>query len=128
MGNKIGSMTFLIRTLSNAFALWVAVFLISGLSVVTTNAPAIVAYLVAGAILAGVNTFVRPIVKFFSLPLYLLTLGLFFLVVNALMLMLTSWVSGIIGIGVSVAGFWWAVLGGIVIGIVNWIIDAIADR
>lgn len=118
-------MQLVIRIISNAFALWVATLLLSGVNVISSGAQNIVAFLIGGAVLAGVNMIVRPIVKTLSLPLYILTLGLFFLVVNALMLMLTSWISNQIGTGVTVDGFWWAVAGGIVIAVVNWVIDLV---
>ena len=127
-------MKFVVSTLSNAFALWVAVFLLGGLSTIsdgslgTETGTGILIYLAAGAILAVVNIFVRPIVKLLSLPLYILTLGLYFVVVNALMIMMTSWLSHTLGIGVVVAGFWWAVLAGIVVGIVNWFISLIVAK
>ena len=60
-----------------------------------------------------------------SLPLYLLTLGLFYFVVNALMLWLTSWLADLVGLGFRVRGFWTAVFGAIVITIVGWIIGLV---
>ena len=75
------------------------------------------------ALLFGVvNEFVRPVVAFLSFPLYLLTLGLMYFVVNALMLMLTSWIADLIDVGFHVQGFWTAVLGGIVIALVSWVV------
>ena len=67
-----------------------------------------------------VNMIVKPLVKLLSFPLYILTLGLFSLVVNALMLMLAGWISTSLGFGLEVEGFWWAVAGGLIIGIVSW--------
>ena len=63
---------------------------------------------------------VRPIVRLLSLPLYVLTLGLFILVVNALMLLLTSWIADLLDVPFHVDGFWAAVLGGLVISFVSW--------
>ena len=74
-------------------------------------------------ILGVVSSFVKPIVTFFSIPFIILTIGLFLLVINALMLMLTGWIAGLFDIGFHVDGFWAAVLGSIVITIVNWAID-----
>lgn len=128
-------MRFLISVICNAFALWVAVFLLNGMNVVSTNAgelpgggQQVLIFLVGGLILALINMIVRPIVATLSLPLYIITLGLFFIVVNALMLMLTSWVSNQVGIGVTVDGFWWAVAGGIVVGVVNWILGLLVPN
>lgn len=71
-------------------------------------------------ILGIVSNFVRPVVTFFSIPFIILTLGLFLLVINALMLMLTAWIAGGLGIGFHVEGFWNALAGSIIITIVNW--------
>lgn len=131
---------FLVRTGVNAAALWVAVFLLSGVTLkgaVSPDNPIANAspgwqqfayYLLAGAILALANSLVRPVVKFLSFPAYILTFGLFFIVVNALMLMLTSWITGNFDIGVFVDGFWWAVAGGIVIGLINTLFDALLPK
>src|SRR6476620_12129134 len=72
-----------------------------------------------GLILGLVSVFVEPVVKFFSIPFIIVTIGLFLLVINALMLLLTEWISGYWGLGFSVDGFWWALLGGLVITIVT---------
>ena len=71
-------------------------------------------------ILGVVTAIVKPIVTFFSIPFIILTIGLFLLVINALMLMLTAWIAGGVGIGFHVEGFWNALWGSIVITLVNW--------
>jgi putative membrane protein len=76
--------------------------------------------LLVALILGFVSSFVRPVVTFFSIPFIIVTLGLFLLVINALMLMLTAWIAGGVGIGFHVEGFWNALGGSIVITIVNW--------
>ena len=76
--------------------------------------------LLVALILGLVSNVVRPVVTFFSIPFIILTLGLFLLVINALMLMLTAWIAGGVGIGFHVDGFWNALGGSIVITIVNW--------
>lgn len=76
--------------------------------------------LLVALILGIVSNFVRPVVTFFSIPFIILTLGLFLLVINALMLMLTAWIAGDVGIGFHVDGFWNALAGSIIITIVNW--------
>lgn len=80
----------------------------------------IVPLLVVALILGIVSNFVRPVVTFFSIPFIILTLGVFLLVINALMLMLTAWIAGGVGVGFHVDGFWIALLGSIVITLVNW--------
>ena len=81
--------------------------------------------LLVALILGLVSSLVRPVVTFFSIPFIVLTLGLFLLVINALMLMLTAWVAGQVGIGFHVTGFWTAVWGSLVITLVNTFIDAV---
>jgi putative membrane protein len=80
----------------------------------------IVPLLLVALILGIVSNFVRPVVTFFSIPFIILTLGLFLLVINALMLMLTAWIAGGVGIGFHVDGFWNALWGSIVVTVVNW--------
>jgi putative membrane protein len=74
-------------------------------------------------VLGLVSVFIEPVVKFFSFPFIVLTLGLFLLVINALMLMLTAWLAGHAGVGFHVTGFWPALLGSLVITLVNGFID-----
>jgi putative membrane protein len=76
-------------------------------------------------ILGIVNSFVSPILKFLSIPFIIITLGLFLLVINALMLLFTEWLAGLFDIGFYVDGFWNAVGGAIVITIVTWIVGLI---
>ncbi len=76
--------------------------------------------LLVALILGFVSSFVRPVVTFFSIPFIIVTLGLFLLVINALMLMLTAWIADGIGLDFHVDGFWYALGGAIVITIVNW--------
>ncbi len=74
-------------------------------------------------ILGLVTVFVEPVVKIFSLPFIVLTIGLFLLVINALMLLLTAWIAGRVDIGFQVDGFWTALLGAIIITLVTGFID-----
>ncbi len=83
----------------------------------------IVPLLLVSLILGVVTVFVEPVVKFLSLPFIVLTIGLFLFVINALMLMLTGWIAGQLDIGFHVEGFWTALLGSIIITIVNGFID-----
>ena len=68
---------------------------------------------------ASLNAFLKPILTVLTCPLILLTLGLFALVVNGLMLLVTAYVSQKLGFDFAVDGFWWALLGGIVIGVIS---------
>jgi putative membrane protein len=79
-------------------------------------------------ILGVVNALVRPVLTILSLPIVLLTLGLFLVVINALMLLLTSWLADVLSIGFEVTGFWPAVGGAIIITIVTWFVDKVLDQ
>ena len=73
------------------------------------------------------TSFVKPVLVFLSIPFILLTLGLFLLVVNALLLMLTGWLADLLDIGFHVDGFWPAVGGAIIISVTTWILDAFVE-
>ena len=89
----------------------------------------LVPLLVVAAILGVITSFVKPVLKVLSIPFILLTLGLFLLVLNALLLLLTGWVADQLGVGFHVDGFWTAVGGAIVITVVTWAVDGlIGDR
>lgn len=119
-------MRFLIWVVVNAGALAVAAWLLEGIRVggKTTGEQAVTLIIVA-LIFGVVNAIVEPVVKLLSLPFILLTLGLFLIVINALMLLLTSWISEQIGQRFVVDGFWTAVLGGIIITVATWILEAV---
>lgn len=116
-------MKLFVRALVNALGLWLCIQMVSGISVTGTSEYVWLYYVLAGVVLALVNMLVRPVVMILSLPFYVLTLGLFFVVVNAAMLGLTSWITDVFAVGFHVDGFWAAVFGGIVIGIVNVVVD-----
>ena len=83
--------------------------------------------LLVAIILGLVTSFVEPVVKIFSIPFIILTIGLFLIVINALMLLLTEWIAGGFDLGFHVDGFWWAVAGGIVIALVTSLSRAVLD-
>jgi len=115
-------MRFLIRLLVNAAALWVATRLVPGVSYGGGWLPFLGVALVFGI----VNAVVRPVARLFALPLVVLTLGLFLLVVNGLMLWLTSAMAGVLGLGFHVTGFWAAFFGALVVSIVSTLISFVA--
>jgi len=121
---------FLVKTLANAAALAVATWLLSGIELTGHDTAARALTLLVVALIFGVvNVIVKPLVKLLSLPLLILTLGLFTLVINALMLMLTSWVAGQLHVHFHVDGFGTAFLGGLIISIVAWALHmALPDR
>ena len=99
----------------NAIALWVAANFIPGLAF-TGDLPHLLA---VAAVFGLVNSLVRPLLTVLTCPLIVITLGLFTLVINAVMLLLTGWVSERWSLGFSVAGFWPAFWGGLVVGLVS---------
>ena len=114
-------MRLVVRIIVQAAAIWVATLILSGLEVVggDTTGTRILVFLAVAAVFGVVNAIVKPLVKLVSLPLYLLTLGLFSLVVNALMLMLVGWISEQTTYGLRVDNFGTAVLGALIIAIVS---------
>ena len=120
-------MSFVIRVVINAVAIWLATVLLSGLDVVggdDTGARVLV-FLVVALVFGLVNAIVKPIVKLLSLPLYILTLGLFTLVVNALMLMLVGWLSEQTAYGLRVDSFGTAVIGALIISVVSFLLSVV---
>ena len=109
-------MRFLARLLLNGVAIIVAAWLLPGLHI-SGPVPA----LAAGVILGFVNAIVRPVLFFLTLPLTLITLGLFIFVLNAICFALTAWLVP----GFSVDGFWWAMLGALLVSIVSWILSGL---
>jgi putative membrane protein len=119
-------MRFLLWVTVNALALAAATALLDGIRLTGATTEDKVVTLVVVAIIFGlVNAVDRPVVKLISLPFIIHTLGLLVLVINALMLMLTGWLSGQLTLGFRVDGFWTAVLGGIVIMIATWVLEAV---
>jgi putative membrane protein len=119
-------MRFLTWLAVNALALGAAVWLFDGITLTGgSDTDKIVQLVIVGAIFGVITSFVRPIVNFLSLPLIVLTLGLMLLVVNALMLLLTSKVADSVDLGFHVDGFWVALFGSIVISIASMVLEAI---
>ena len=114
----------LIRVLVTATSLWVAVKLVPGLSFEGS----LLAFLGVAVVFAVVNAVVRPVALALSLPLLVLTLGLFWLVVNAFMLWLAAALSGALGLGFRVHGFGAALLGALVVSIASWALDHFLAR
>jgi len=134
--------SFIVRVIINGLALWVVSWILPGLDISTsattealeksgvnqgTDAVGVIlAYLFIGLIFGVVNAFVRPVVSFLSLPITILTLGLFTIVINAAMLYLTSWISGYTPVHFTIDSFFWtAVLAAIIITIISLVADRI---
>ena len=114
-------MFFLIRLLINAAGLWLATQIVPGITIGSANYLATL-FLVA-LIFGLVNAVIKPILAVLTCPFYILTLGLFTFVVNALMLLLTSYIVGLIGLDFRVDSFLAALLGAIVISVVSFVLS-----
>lgn len=112
-------MGMILSILVNAAALFVAAQLLSGITVADTGT-----LLLAALVFGVVNTFVKPLVTLLSLPITILTLGLFYLVVNAALLGLTAAITP----GFTIAGFWSAFFGAIIVSLVGMFLSEITDR
>ena len=116
--------SLLLHWLLNAAALWLAAWLLPGLDFQGT----IVQLLLVAAVFGVVNSLLRPILTVLTCPLIVITLGLFTLIINALMLLLTGWLSVRWNLGFAVSGFWAAFLGGLVVGLVSMVLSLLLPR
>ena len=115
------SMDRVIQILINAGALYVADFLISGIRFSGEWWK----FLLVALAFSLLNTYVRPILRILTLPISVITLGIFLLVINAAMLLLTSAISDQLTLGFHVADFGAAFLGAIVVAVVGWILSIV---
>ena len=112
-------MSFFVRLLVNAAALWVATKIVPGVAFHGDW----LAFLAVALTFGVINAFIRPVAKILTFPIIILTLGFFALVVNGLMLWLTSSLSDRLGLGFHVSGFWAAFWGALVVSIVSTILS-----
>jgi putative membrane protein len=120
-----GAMGILIRLVITAVSLWISTLVINGIELNADSVPKKIGTLLAVAAIFGiVNAVLRPIIKVIGCGLYVLTLGLIAIVVNALLFMLTSWIAGQLDLPFHVDGFWpSAVLGALLVGVVSWLLN-----
>ncbi len=118
-------MGFLLRVAVTGLALWVVTLIVPGISFVggSTTMQRVGIILFVALIFGLVNAFVKPIVTLLSLPLYVVTLGLFHVVVNALMLWITAWITDhTTHWGLHIDKFWWtAIWAAILLSLVGWV-------
>lgn len=117
--------SFVISLLGNAVALWLTTVIVSGVKVEPYAADTfavIVSYLFVSLIFGVVNSVIGTAIRVIAFPLYLFTLGLISLFVNAVLLLLAEWITSLFGFGLTVTNFWWAVLGAFVLAILNAIV------
>ena len=121
--------SFLLRAALTGFALWVVTLIVPGISFVggDSTLQEVGIIFVVAVIFGLVNAIIKPIVQFISIPLYILTLGLIHIVINALMLWITSWITeNTTHWGLSIDDFWWtAIWAAIVLSIVSWLLSLV---
>lgn len=123
--------SFLLRAALTGFALWVVTLIVPGIRFTgfDSTLQEIGVIFVVGVIFGLVNAVIKPIVQVISIPLYILTLGLIHVVINALMLWITAWITEhTTGWGLVIDKFWWtAIWAAIVLSIVGWLLSLIID-
>lgn len=123
-------MRFLLKLIINAFALWLTTLIVSGVTVTSYDPnggewPLILTYLLIALIFGLVNGIVGTVIRIVAFPLYVLTLGLISLIVNALLLFLVAWISDLMGFGLHIDGFWDGVWAALILAIVGWLLGLI---
>ncbi len=132
----------IIRIAINALALWVAGWILPGMNIASTSVVGkdvggasgsahvintILAYLFIGLVFGIVNALVKPVVKLLSLPVTLLTLGLFTIVINAAMLWLTAWITTFTPVALTIDSFFWtAILAALIISVVSMVAGGVS--
>ena len=112
---------FLVRWVVSILGLWIASELLGSESL--SFGGRVSAIIFSGLILAAVNTLVRPVIVLFTLPAVLLTLGIFMIFINGFMIMIAAWLYG----PLEVSGYGIAIITGIVVGLVNWLVSALLE-
>lgn len=130
-------MRFLLRTAINAVALWLAAWLLPGITIDPTatvdpdwkTAAVVATYVFVGLIFGVVNAILGSVLRFLALPLTCLTLGLFALIVNAALLMATSALANLFPVNFHVEAFFWdAILGSIIVSVVSAVLNKLFVR
>ena len=120
---------FLIRVVVNGLALWLAALVIPGVNLANGDSSwtnKLLTVLFVALVFGVINAFVKPIVKLFSLPFIVLTLGLFTFIVNAFMLQITEWICDWLNLDFTIDDFFWdAVLAAVVITFVSWLLNIV---
>ncbi len=119
---------FVVSLVINALALWFTTLIVAGVTVrpyANDTLAIILTYLLVALIFGVVNGVIGTAIRIVAFPLYILTLGLLALLVNGFLLLIVAWCSSLFGFGLQVAGFWWGVLGAIVLGLISWVLGMI---
>ncbi len=127
--NYHGAMSrFLVRLLINAVALWLTTLIVVGVHVIPYSSGVLallLTYLFVALVFGIVNGVIGNLIRIVAFPLYILTLGLLALIVNALLLLLVAWLSSLAGFGLVVDSFWSGFWGAIVLWLISWLIGII---
>ncbi|GIH92349.1 phage holin family protein [Planobispora siamensis] len=119
-------MKIIVKILIVAAALWAATQLVDGITVEGGTTTQNILTLLAAALIFGlVNAVLKPIIKTVGCAFYILTLGLFALIVNAGLLLLTSWIAEQLDLPFHVDGFWAAFWGALIVGVISWLLDLV---
>ncbi len=126
-------MRTVIRVLVSAFALWLTTLIVGGsgdhgvwvVPLGTGPYDHLITLLLVALVFGLVNGTLGKVVRFVSIPLYILTLGLFGLIVNGIMIAAVTWLSDLAGFGLATGGFWWGVLAALVLSILSGIMNAL---
>lgn len=120
---------FLVRLVINAVALWLTTLIVAGVTVVpyapNDTSAIVLTYLLVALVFGVVNGLIGNLIRIVAFPLYILTLGLIALVVNSLLLLLVAFLTSFLGFGLQVDGFWWGVLGALVLALLSWLIGIV---
>ncbi|MDN8594366.1 MULTISPECIES: phage holin family protein [unclassified Corynebacterium] len=114
-------MRFVVDVIMTALALWLVTLVVPGVEVMG----GVGAFIWVALVFMFVNAFISPVVNLISLPLKILTLGLFSLLVNTLLFSIVGWISDGLGNGLQIDGFWAAFFGAIVMAIASWIVEGV---
>ncbi len=126
-------MRTVIRVLVSAFALWLTTLIVGGSGdhgiwikpLGTGDYDHLITLLLVALVFGLVNGTLGKIVRVVSIPLYILTLGLFGLIVNGFLLWVVAWLSGLAGFGLEIGGFWWGVLAALVLSLLSGIMNGL---
>ncbi|MDG4790765.1 phage holin family protein [Micromonospora sp. WMMD1102] len=119
-------MGFLVRLVIGALALWITSLVVPGIELTGRSAlDNALTVLVVALIFGVVNAVLKPVIRVVGCVFYVLTLGLFALVVNALLFLLTDWIAQVFDLPFSIDGFWPAFFGAIVMAVVTWLLGVV---
>ncbi|KTR46315.1 MULTISPECIES: phage holin family protein [Curtobacterium] len=119
-------MRFLVRLVVNAVALWLTTLIVSGVTVTPfgdgDTTAVVLTFLLVAFVFGLVNAVIGTIIRIVAFPLYVLTLGLISLIVNAVLLLIVAGISDAIGFGLQVESFGWGIVGAFVLAVFSWLI------